>query len=136
VRGAQELLGHPYSVGGVVVSGDRRGRLLGFPTANLRLDARKALPADGIYAVRAKLPGERRATHPAMVSLGVRPQFGADNPRLLEVYLLDAALDLYGLPLGVEFVERLREEQRFSDVEALKAQMARDVALAREALAE
>lgn len=134
VRAASELLGHPHSVGGVVVSGDRRGRLLGYPTANLRLDARKALPANGIYAVRAKLPGERRATHPAVVSLGVRPQFRAGNPRLLEVYLLDAELDLYGLPLRVEFVERLREERRFSDVEALKAQMARDVTLAREAL--
>ncbi|HEX6816948.1 MAG TPA: riboflavin kinase [Ktedonobacterales bacterium] len=136
VRAAEARLGHPYRVGGVVVSGDRRGRLLGYPTANLRLDARKILPADGIYAVWAQLPGEHSATHPAVVSLGVRPQFGAGKPRLLEVYLLDAALDLYGLPLVVEFVERLREERRFTDVEALKAQMALDVERARKVLRE
>jgi riboflavin kinase/FMN adenylyltransferase len=69
-----------------------------------------------------------------VASLGVRPQFGSGRPRLLEVFLLDAALDLYGLRLEVAFVERLRGEQRFADVEALKAQMARDVELARDVL--
>lgn len=135
VSAAAQMLGRPYSVQGVVMSGDRRGRLLGFPTANLRLDARKALPADGIYAVYARLPGEMRATHPALVSLGVRPQFGDANPRLVEVYILDAALDLYGLTIGVDFIARLRGEQRFPDVEALKAQMAQDVLDGRRALA-
>jgi riboflavin kinase/FMN adenylyltransferase len=134
VRAAARLLGHPYGVRGEVVSGDRRGRLLGFPTANLRLDARKLLPADGIYAARARLPGERAACYPAVVSLGVRPQFGGGRPRLLEVFLLDAAIDLYGLSLAVELVARLREERRFPDVEALKVQMARDVTLARAVL--
>jgi riboflavin kinase/FMN adenylyltransferase len=128
------LLGHPYGVAGEVVGGDRRGRVLGYPTANLRLDRRKLLPADGVYAARARLPGESRARHAAVASLGVRPQFGEHGPRLLEVYLLDAALDLYGLTLGVEFVERLREQRRFADVEALKAQMARDVEVARDVL--
>ncbi len=134
VRAAGRLLSHPYGVGGDVVSGDRRGRILGYPTANLRLDARKLLPADGIYAVRARLPGELHMGHPAVASLGVRPQFGSGRPRLLEVFLLDAALDLYGLRLEIGFVERLREERRFADVEALKAQMAHDVQMARDVL--
>jgi hypothetical protein len=97
VRAAAGPLGRPYGVRGEVSPGDRRGRVLGFPTANLRLDARKLLPADGIYAVRAQLPGEPRASHSAVASLGVRPQFGDGGPRLLEVFVLDAALDLYGL---------------------------------------
>jgi riboflavin kinase/FMN adenylyltransferase len=132
---ANALLGRPYAVAGMVVSGDRRGRLLGFPTANLRVDQRKALPADGVYAVRARLPGESAALRVAAVSLGVRPQFGSGKPRLVEVYLMDASLDLYGEPLLVEFIARLRGEERFASVEALQAQMARDVANARRALA-
>jgi len=129
------LLGRPYAVAGMVIGGDRRGRLLGFPTANLRIDQRKALPADGIYATRARLPGETEAQRTAVVSLGVRPQFGSGKPRLVEVYLMDASLDLYGEPLLVEFVARLRGEERFASVEALQEQMARDVADARRALA-
>jgi riboflavin kinase/FMN adenylyltransferase len=132
---ANALLGRPYAVAGMVVSGDRRGRLLGFPTANLRVDSRKALPADGVYATRARLPGEIDARRPAAVSLGVRPQFGSGKPRLVEVYLMDASLDLYGEPLLVEFVARLRGEERFASVEALQEQMSRDVADARRALA-
>ena len=128
------LLGRPYAVAGMVVGGDRRGRLLGFPTANLRIDQRKALPADGIYATRARLPGETEAQRPAVVSLGVRPQFGSGKPRLVEVYLMDASLDLYGEPLLVEFVARLRGEERFASVEALQEQMAHDVGDARHAL--
>ena len=134
VAHAATLLGRPYAVAGMVIGGDRRGRLLGFPTANLRIDQRKALPADGIYATRARLPGEAEAQRPAVVSLGVRPQFGSGKPRLVEVYLMDASLDLYGEPLLVEFVARLRGEERFASVEALQEQMARDVADARHAL--
>jgi riboflavin kinase/FMN adenylyltransferase len=134
VTGAAALLGRSYGVAGLVVSGDRRGRLLGFPTANLRIDQRKALPADGIYATRARLPGEDEARRPSVVSLGVRPQFGSGKPRLVEVYLMDASLDLYGEPLLVEFVARLRGEERFASVEALQEQMAHDVAGARRAL--
>jgi riboflavin kinase/FMN adenylyltransferase len=134
VAHAAALLGRTYAVAGLVVGGDRRGRLLGFPTANLRIDQRKALPADGIYATHAQLPGETEAQRPAVVSLGVRPQFGSGKPRLVEVYLMDASLDLYGEPLLVEFVARLRGEERFASVEALQEQMARDVANARGAL--
>jgi riboflavin kinase/FMN adenylyltransferase len=136
VAGARATLGRPYAVAGAVVSGDRRGRILGFPTANLHIDQRKALPANGIYATRACLPGEVEARWPAVVSLGVRPQFGSGKPRLVEVYLMDTSLDLYGELLRVEFVARLRDEARFASVEALKEQMARDVADARRALAE
>jgi riboflavin kinase/FMN adenylyltransferase len=135
VTRAVALLGRMYSVCGMVIGGDRRGRLLGFPTANLRIDQRKALPADGIYATRAQLPGEVEAHRAAVVSLGVRPQFGSGKPRLVEVYLMDASLDLYGELLLVEFVARLRGEERFASVEALQKQMARDVADARQALA-
>ncbi len=136
VAHAAALLGRPYAVAGMVVGGDRRGRLLGFPTANLRIDQRKALTADGIYATRARLPGETEAQRPAVVSLGVRPQFGSGKPRLVEVYLMDASLDLYGEPLLVEFVARLRGEERFASVEALREQMARDVGDARHALSD
>jgi riboflavin kinase/FMN adenylyltransferase len=134
VAHAAMLLGRLYAVTGMVIGGDRRGRLLGFPTANLRINQRKALPADGIYATRARLPGETETQRTAVVSLGVRPQFGSGKPRLVEVYLMDASLDLYGEPLLVEFVARLRGEERFASVEALREQMARDVADARHAL--
>jgi riboflavin kinase / FMN adenylyltransferase len=125
------LLGRSYTLTGEVVEGDRRGRTLGFPTANLRLDARKILPANGVYAVRVRLPGERRADHAGVCNIGVRPTFGGE-PRLhVEVYLLDVAIDLYGLTLAVEVVARLRDERRFTGIDALKAQIAADVEQAR-----
>lgn len=145
---ATRLLGRPYTLRGEVVPGDKRGRLLGFPTANLRIDARVVLPARGVYAVRAYLPGEvseASATgnggtpqvpgHLAVCNIGVRPTFGGEPRILVEVHLLDASLDLYGLPLVIEFVQRLRDERRFEGVDALKAQIAVDAAQARSALA-
>lgn len=133
---AARLLEHHFSLGGQVVEGDKRGRLLGFPTANLRPDPRKVLPANGVYAVRVRLPGEAEAAHPAVANVGVRPTFGAENPRVVEVHVLDAALDLYGLPIAVEFVGRLRAERRFDGVDALKAQIAQDIGRARALLSE
>ncbi len=133
MRMATQYLGYPYKLEGVVGAGDQRGRLLGFPTANLQPDPRKTLPANGIYAVRVRLPGERAFIHAGAANVGVRPTFTAEGEqarRLVEVYLLDATLDLYGLTIGVEFVARLRPEQRFSGPDALedlKAQMARDI---------
>jgi riboflavin kinase/FMN adenylyltransferase len=135
VAGATRLLGRSYTLCGEVVLGDQRGRLLGFPTANLRLDARKLMPENGIYAMRARLPGETTARHPAVASIGVRPTFGDGLRRLVEVHLLDATMDLYGLELEVEVVARLREERRYDDVEALKWQMRLDADQARELLA-
>ena len=135
VERATRLLGRPYSLSGEVVGGDRRGRLLGFPTANLRLDERKLLPALGIYAVRVRLPGETAARHAGVASIGVRPQFKSERHVLAEVHLLDTTIDLYGLTIETQLVARLREERRFESVEALVDQMGRDVRQARDLLA-
>ncbi len=134
VEQATRLLGRPYSLSGEVVGGDRRGRLLGFPTANLRLDERKLLPALGIYAVRVRLPGEKVARHPGVASIGVRPQFKSERNVLAEVHLLDTTMDLYGLTIETELVARLREERRFESVEALIEQMHQDAQQARDLL--
>lgn len=135
VAAATRLLSRPYSLVGEVVEGDRRGRLLGFPTANLRLDVRKLLPANGVYAVRARLPGETQATHPAVCNIGVRPTFGGEPRLIVEVHLLDVTMDLYGLELAAEVVARLRDERRFAGVDELKAQIGADAAAARTLLA-
>ena len=130
VVGAQELLGRPHEVRGRVVEGDRRGRELGFPTANVALPADVCLPADGIYAGRFR--GDDGEWRPAAISLGRRPTFyDAQEYSLLEAYLLDFDGDLYGQPAAVQFVERLRGEQRFDSVDDLVAQMGRDSDAAR-----
>jgi len=135
---ANQLLGRAYSVSGTVVEGDRRGRELGYPTANLAFDAPVALPADGIYAVRVgwtdRSSAADRRSAPGVASLGVRPSFGEGGARILEVHLFDIDEDLYGLRLRVEFVRRLRGEKRFTSAEALIDQMDRDAARARKAL--
>jgi riboflavin kinase/FMN adenylyltransferase len=134
----RRLLGRRYAVVGEVVTGDRRGRALGYPTANLRFDQPVALPVDGIYAVRVAWGGPdplspaRRAD--GVASLGVRPTFGG-GARTLEVYVLDLDEDLYGERLRLEFVRRQRGERRFSSAEALVRQMDRDAARARQLLA-
>lgn len=129
---ANAMLGHPYELEGVVRPGDQRGRLLGFPTANLHpLARRPMLPATGVYAVQA---GLRRAGkivwRPAVANLGRRPTFNGRS-LLLEVHLLDGGQDLYGERLRVAFLERLRGEQKFSGIDALKSQIARDCERAR-----
>ncbi|MGZ4711593.1 MAG: bifunctional riboflavin kinase/FAD synthetase [Acidimicrobiia bacterium] len=130
VEGAAELLGRPHEVRGRVMEGDRRGRELGFPTANVALVTGICLPADGIYAGRVRTPDG--ALHAAAISLGRRPTFYADQPySLLEAHLLDFDGDLYGQELAVQFVERLRGEQRFDSVDDLVAQMRRDCERAR-----
>lgn len=131
---ARDLLGHPFLVEGRVVAGDRRGRELGYPTANLRPSRRGLWPADGIYAVRASWDTHAPVWHDGVASLGVRPTFGGGE-RLLEVHLFECDVDLYGRRLCCAFVERLRAEQIFATVEELKAQMDRDSAAARAALA-
>ncbi|MBE3591072.1 MAG: bifunctional riboflavin kinase/FAD synthetase [Firmicutes bacterium] len=129
VRLAARLLGRPYSVRGPVVHGDGRGRALGYPTANVALPPRRAMPPPGVYAGAAREPGG--PWRAAAVSWGRRPTFGGGEP-VLEAHLLDFAGDLYGATLEVAFLERLRDELAFPDVEALKMQMARDVDAARE----
>ena len=127
VRGATRLLGRPHALRGRVVVGDRRGRTLGFPTANLHLRPGLLLPADGVYAVTAEVGGR---PHPGVLNIGVRPTFGGRR-RTIEVHLLDFAGDLYGHWLVVELVERLRGEVSFSGPDALRAAIAADVARAR-----
>jgi riboflavin kinase/FMN adenylyltransferase len=133
VAGAAELLGRPHEVRGVVVEGDRRGRELGFPTANVAVASGVCLPADGIYAGWFRgADGQWRA---AAISLGRRPTFYEHQEHsLLEAYLLDFDGDLYGQDASVRFVAHLRGEQRFDSVDDLVAQMDRDVARARELL--
>ena len=135
----RRLLGRDYAVVGRVVRGDGRGRELGYPTANLAFDAPVALPPDGIYAVRIGWGGrdllapQHRAD--GVASLGVRPTFGDDGARILEVNLFDVDSDLYGKRLRVEFVRRLRGERKFNSVAALVRQMDRDAARALRILA-
>lgn len=133
---AARLLGHPFTLAGPVVEGDQRGRLLGFPTANLVPDPVLAQPAPGVYAVRCRLAGggpEPVAWWPAVANLGRRPTVGGVDTRL-EVHLLDFDGDLYGRVLKVAFVRRLRGEQRFPDLEALRRQIGHDARRARQVL--
>jgi riboflavin kinase/FMN adenylyltransferase len=135
------LLGRPFDLEGEVVRGVGRGRKLGWPTANIRTQ-NELLPAVGVYAVRARLLPDGPPLAGA-ANLGLNPTFrpevalagAAGQPPLsLEVYLLEFDQDIYGRRLRVEFVHRLREERRFPGVEALKAQIANDVAQARRLL--
>jgi riboflavin kinase/FMN adenylyltransferase len=131
---ARDMLGHAFMVDGRVVEGERRGRGLGYPTANLRPPGGRALwPPSGIYAMRASWQG-RPAWQDAVASLGARPTFGGGE-LLLEVHLLHDQADLYGKRLCCAFIERLRGEQRFDTAAALVEQMHRDSARAREVLA-
>lgn len=120
---ATALLGRPYALSGTVEEGARRGRTLGFPTANLRLDhPRKVVPKHGVYAVRVHTA---RARYGGMMNIGVRPTFDGAGLHL-EVHLFDFDGDLYGTSLRVEFVERIREERKFSGLEALREQLYED----------
>ena len=132
---AASLLGRPHQVRGEVAHGDKRGRLLGFPTANVSLPQYIALPADGVYAGWYHRPdGTRR---PAAISLGRRPTYYSDaGLQLLECYLLDFDGDLYGEPARVDFVAHLREQARFESSQALVDQMGRDVATTRRVLGQ
>lgn len=121
VAEAGELLGSPFSLTGTVVHGDKRGRELGYPTANLVPDESFVTPAHGIYAC---VTGDGR---PAAVSIGVRPTFTTGRGELIEAYLLDFQGDLYGSALTLRFLEHLRGEEKFADVDALVAQMGHDV---------
>jgi riboflavin kinase / FMN adenylyltransferase len=135
---AAVALGRPHRVEGVVVRGDRRGRELGYPTANVESPPYTAIPADGVYAghlvLRDPRTGASRERHPAAVSVGTNPTFRGSR-RTVEAYVLDWDGDLYGEHVGVEFVARLRPMLAFPDVDALLAAMAKDVADTREVLA-
>jgi riboflavin kinase/FMN adenylyltransferase len=129
VEYADKLLGAPFVVAGEVVQGDRRGRTLGFPTANLVPREGYVTPGHGVYACRAvTADGE---VHVAATNVGVRPMFVTGRGELIEAFLVDFDGDLYGSVLRVEFLKRLRGEKRFESVDALVEQMGRDVEDAR-----
>jgi riboflavin kinase / FMN adenylyltransferase len=122
---AATFLGAPFQLRGEVVEGDRRGRELGFPTANIVPDEALVCPGHGVYVAHA-------VGGCAAVSVGVRPTFGTGRAALVEAYLLDRDVDLYGQTLSVDFLQRLRGERRFESVDALVEQMRSDVERTRE----
>jgi riboflavin kinase/FMN adenylyltransferase len=129
VEYADKLLGAPFTFSGEVTEGDRRGRTLGFPTANLLPRDGYVVPGHGIYACRARTADG--VVHVAATNVGVRPMFVTGRGELIEAFLVDFDGDLYGTELRVEFLKRLRGEKRFESVEALVEQMGRDVDEAR-----
>ena len=132
LAGAAALLGRPYFMLGTVAHGEKRGRLLGFRTINLETPSpRKLLPPEGVYAVRVRTPD---GTHGGMMNLGPRPTFG-DARVSLEAHLFDADGEWYGAEVRLEFIRRLRDTRRFDGAGALVAQLGRDEAEARAALA-
>jgi len=134
VAGAAEALGRPFAVRGVVVVGDRRGRELGYPTANVPIAPGMAAPADGVYAGwLTRVDTDDR--YPAAISVGTNPTFAGDRERRVEAYALDRDdLELYGVEVEVSFVERLRGMVRFDGIEPLLETMADDVRRTREVL--
>jgi riboflavin kinase/FMN adenylyltransferase len=132
VEEAWSLLGHPFFVDGTVVEGERRGRQLGFPTANLQTE-NEILPSHGVYAARCRLPSGE--WFPAVANFGRRPTFGGSLPSA-EAHLIDFDQELYGARLRLEFQARLRDERRFPGPAALVAQIGRDVARARAVVAD
>jgi riboflavin kinase / FMN adenylyltransferase len=132
VRTAANYLGYRYQLTGTVVKGRQLGRTIGFPTANLQPDdAYKLIPADGVYAVFVKRGNE---SYPGMLNIGVRPTVEHGLSRTIEVNILGFEGDLYGETLSVRFVDRLRSEQKFDSVDALRAQLHTDRTQASEML--
>ncbi|MGQ0793178.1 MAG: bifunctional riboflavin kinase/FAD synthetase [Deltaproteobacteria bacterium] len=127
---AARFLGRNFYIEGTIKEGEKRGRLLGFPTANLDADW-ELLPMKGVYATWAWINGIKRKS---ITNIGFRPTFNASG-LLIETHVFDFSADLYGRRVKVEFAERLRDERRFESVEALTAQIARDVLRSREILA-
>ncbi|MFC2050188.1 bifunctional riboflavin kinase/FAD synthetase [Chloroflexota bacterium] len=132
MKEAEKLFGRPFSLNGQVVSGGRRGRVLGFPTANLELKPEQSLPSDGVYATIAHVGHELM---PSVTNIGVRPTFGGGK-RLVETCLIDYDGELLGQRLTIDFVDKLRDEKRFDTAEELKSQIGKDVEQARQILSE
>ena len=124
---AGALLGHPYSIDGTVEAGDRRGRQIGFPTANLSTQ-NELIPPNGVYAAIVRLDA---VIYPAVTNVGVRPTFGDTPKTMVEAHLIDLTRDMYGQTLRLGFIQRMRDERRFDSVDLLTAQIAADVAKAR-----
>jgi riboflavin kinase / FMN adenylyltransferase len=120
------LLGRPFGLRGKVTRGEHRGTGLGFPTVNLSVDAKMALPPDGVYATWADIGGQK---YQALTNIGRRPTFGDNNKRTIESFILEYNQVIYGKEVKIEMVRRLREEKHFDNIEDLKKQIAEDVKL-------
>jgi len=123
----EKLFGRPFSLSGQVVTGDRRGRVLGFPTANLDVEPEQALPSDGVYVTAAHINHE---SLPSVTNIGVRPTFGGGK-HLVETYLLDYEGQLHQQRLRIDLLDKLRDEKHFDTAEELRAQIRKDVEQAR-----
>ena len=124
IGSANEFLGYNYELNGVVVSGQRLGRTIGFPTANMKLyNPLKALPGNGVYAVWAEVFGRN---YMGMCNIGTRPTVADSSERTIETYILDFDEDIYGLDLKIKFVGKIRDEKKFTSLEMLKGQLERD----------
>lgn len=132
VAGAATLLGRDFELVGPVIHGDGRGRTIGFPTANIHVPDRMAVPANGVYAVWVH---DGDTTTPAVVNIGIRPTFGV-SARTIEAHLIDFDGDLYGRTIRLGFVERIRSERRFETIDALVAQISDDRSAAGRILAD
>lgn len=120
---ANKLLGRAFSISSKVITGDQRGRTMGFPTANLEIKPDQAAPSDGVYVTIAYTNGEPL---PSVTNIGVRPTFGGGK-RLIETFIIDHEAELPGRKFRVEFIDKLRDEKRFNSAEELKAQIGKDV---------
>ena len=124
VKGAASMLGYGYSLYGVVVAGNRIGRTIGFPTANMQLyEPLKLVPGNGVYSVEVETLGQRFL---GMSNIGCRPTVGSGNARTIETHIFDFDEDIYGLDMKITFLERIREERRFDSLEGLKTQLEKD----------
>jgi len=123
MKRAVNLIGRPFSLHGRVITGAGRGTKLGFPTANLDIDPKQALPTDGVYATQAYIDGQ---AYQSMTNIGKQPTFGG-NKRIVEVYVLDYPSSLYGRELKIDIIARLRGEEQFDTAEELKKQITEDI---------
>ena len=120
---AAAMLGYRYGLQGVVVAGNRMGRTIGFPTANMQLyEPLKLIPGNGVYAVEVEVLGR---LYKGMCNIGTRPTVGG-GARTVETHILDFDEDIYGLPLSIRFVRRIRDERKFSSLNALREQLEKD----------
>jgi len=129
VEYADKLLGAPFTFSGEVTEGDKRGRTLGFPTANIALGLDRALPAYGIYVTRAYV---RESAYESCTSIGIRPTFDVEPRPVVETFILDFDEDIYGREMQIDLLHRLRGEERFASAEGLIAQMHKDIENTRE----
>jgi len=123
MRRVERLMGRHFYLRGKVITSDKRGRALGFPTANLDIKPQQALPSNGIYATVTQVDGKQ---FPSATNIGIRPTFG-EGEKTVETHLLNYKGDLYGKEIRVEFVQKLRDEQRFPSPEALRIQIEKDI---------